>query len=252
MSMPFYVPPEQVMKDRADFARKGIARGRSVIVSDTTAASPSSPRTRRAPCTRCPRSTTASPSRRSVVGVAAQVGVAHPGHPQVLELVVLADRGEGDPVVDLGDLVQRPARVLADEGDAVVVGEHHDRPSAGDPLAREVGPVLHQLLGRDVERHASSGTSRVVDAGGDDGVDHRRDLVVGHEPRAVGVDDADGRPDAAPHIGATGGGVVVGGVVERLDGDAHGLSSAARRQSFFSEPRANSEPDPTLWWSCSS
>ncbi|GAB3882167.1 proteasome subunit alpha [Terrabacter terrigena] len=32
MSMPFYVPPEQVMKDRADFARKGIARGRSVVV----------------------------------------------------------------------------------------------------------------------------------------------------------------------------------------------------------------------------
>jgi proteasome alpha subunit len=32
MTMPFYVPPEQVMKDRADFARKGIARGRSVIV----------------------------------------------------------------------------------------------------------------------------------------------------------------------------------------------------------------------------
>jgi proteasome alpha subunit len=31
VSMPFYVSPEQVMKDRADFARKGIARGRSVI-----------------------------------------------------------------------------------------------------------------------------------------------------------------------------------------------------------------------------
>jgi proteasome alpha subunit len=30
--MPFYVSPEQLMKDRADFARKGIARGRSVIV----------------------------------------------------------------------------------------------------------------------------------------------------------------------------------------------------------------------------
>jgi proteasome alpha subunit len=27
--MPFYVAPEQVMKDRADYARKGIARGRS-------------------------------------------------------------------------------------------------------------------------------------------------------------------------------------------------------------------------------
>jgi proteasome alpha subunit len=33
MSMPFYVSPEQLMKDRADFARKGIARGRSVVVA---------------------------------------------------------------------------------------------------------------------------------------------------------------------------------------------------------------------------
>ncbi len=32
MSMPFYVSPEQLMKDRADYARKGISRGRSVVV----------------------------------------------------------------------------------------------------------------------------------------------------------------------------------------------------------------------------
>jgi len=32
MSMPFYVPPEQQMKDRADYARRNIARGRPVIV----------------------------------------------------------------------------------------------------------------------------------------------------------------------------------------------------------------------------
>ncbi len=32
MTQPFYVSPEQVMKDRADFARKGISRGRSVVV----------------------------------------------------------------------------------------------------------------------------------------------------------------------------------------------------------------------------
>src|SRR3954447_12905890 len=31
MSMPFYVAPEKVMKDRADYARKGIARGRPLI-----------------------------------------------------------------------------------------------------------------------------------------------------------------------------------------------------------------------------
>jgi proteasome alpha subunit len=31
MTMPFYVAPEQVMKDRADYARKGIARGRANV-----------------------------------------------------------------------------------------------------------------------------------------------------------------------------------------------------------------------------
>ena len=31
MSQPFYVAPEQVMKDRADYARKGIARGRAAV-----------------------------------------------------------------------------------------------------------------------------------------------------------------------------------------------------------------------------
>src|SRR4026209_2173438 len=36
MSMPFYVSPEQLMKDRADFARKGIARGRSVVLVQYT------------------------------------------------------------------------------------------------------------------------------------------------------------------------------------------------------------------------
>jgi proteasome alpha subunit len=32
MSVPFYVSPEQIIKDKADYARKGIARGRSVVV----------------------------------------------------------------------------------------------------------------------------------------------------------------------------------------------------------------------------
>ncbi|MBW3085399.1 Proteasome subunit alpha [Austwickia sp. TVS 96-490-7B] len=33
MNMGFYVSPEQLTKDRAEFARKGIARGRSVVVA---------------------------------------------------------------------------------------------------------------------------------------------------------------------------------------------------------------------------
>jgi proteasome alpha subunit len=32
MSMPFWVPPEQWTKDKADYARKGIARGRPLVV----------------------------------------------------------------------------------------------------------------------------------------------------------------------------------------------------------------------------
>ncbi|MBU6146789.1 MAG: proteasome subunit alpha [Actinomycetales bacterium] len=36
MSLPFYVSPEQIIRDKADFARKGIARGRSVVVCQCT------------------------------------------------------------------------------------------------------------------------------------------------------------------------------------------------------------------------
>jgi proteasome alpha subunit len=37
VTMPFYVSPEQVMKDRADYARKGIARGRSLVALECEA-----------------------------------------------------------------------------------------------------------------------------------------------------------------------------------------------------------------------
>jgi proteasome alpha subunit len=34
MTIPFYVPPEQQVRDKAEFARKGIARGRSIVAVD--------------------------------------------------------------------------------------------------------------------------------------------------------------------------------------------------------------------------
>ncbi len=34
MSMPMYVPPEQLIKDRAEFAKKGISLGRPIVVID--------------------------------------------------------------------------------------------------------------------------------------------------------------------------------------------------------------------------
>jgi proteasome alpha subunit len=36
VSVPFYVPPEQLTKEKADYARKGIARGRPLIVLEYT------------------------------------------------------------------------------------------------------------------------------------------------------------------------------------------------------------------------
>ncbi len=36
MSMPFYVSPEQIMADKAEFARKGIARGKSIVAVEYT------------------------------------------------------------------------------------------------------------------------------------------------------------------------------------------------------------------------
>jgi proteasome alpha subunit len=36
MAMPFYVSPDQVMQDKAEYARKGIAKGRSIVVVEFT------------------------------------------------------------------------------------------------------------------------------------------------------------------------------------------------------------------------
>lgn len=36
MTLPYYVPPEQLMKDRAEFALKGVARGRPIVAVDYT------------------------------------------------------------------------------------------------------------------------------------------------------------------------------------------------------------------------
>lgn len=34
MTLPFYVPPEQLMQDKAEYAKKGIAKGRSIIAME--------------------------------------------------------------------------------------------------------------------------------------------------------------------------------------------------------------------------
>ena len=35
MPLPYYVSPEQMMKDKAEYARKGIARGKAIVAERT-------------------------------------------------------------------------------------------------------------------------------------------------------------------------------------------------------------------------
>ena len=85
------------------------------------------------------------------------VRVANPRDPELVELVVLADPGERDPVVDLADLPQCRRRVLGADRDTVVEPEPDEAPTASDALAGVIGAVLHDLLGSDVERHVHDG-----------------------------------------------------------------------------------------------
>ena len=83
-----------------------------------------------------------------------EVGGPDTGDAELVELVVLADTGERDAVVDLADLAQRLRRVLGDDGDPVGVAQRDQCSTAGDAFAGVVGTVLHHLFGGDVERHA--------------------------------------------------------------------------------------------------
>ena len=62
MPLPYYVSPEQMMQDKAEYAKKGIAKGRSIIALEyndgilLAADNPSSS------CTKYPRCTIALPS----------------------------------------------------------------------------------------------------------------------------------------------------------------------------------------------
>ena len=120
----------------------------------------------------------------AAVGVALDVGVPHPGHPQVLELVVLAHAGEGDAVVDLRDLVEQGGRVLGHEQDAVAVLDGDDGTAAGDALAGILRLVLHHLLGANVvgQRHQLARSLAACDQ--EDGLAVAPHLVVAHVARS--------------------------------------------------------------------
>ncbi len=127
-----------------------------------------------------------------------EVGSTDARHPKLIELVVLADAGECDAVVDLTDLAKRLRRILGDDRDAVRVPDCHQCPTAGDALAGIVGAILHDLFGSDVERL----THRALQFRGDR-FEAGFELVVTDRRPAVSGDCRHDRVDAAQSIWAT-------------------------------------------------
>ena len=91
---------------------------------------------------------------RPVIGVSAHVGITNTRDPQRFELVILTHGCERDSIVDLADLVQCSRRILSREQDAIVVSDDDNRTAPRYALACIVGPILHELFGRDVKRSA--------------------------------------------------------------------------------------------------
>src|SRR5690554_6940349 len=186
---------------------------------------------------------------RPVVGVPAQVRVTHPCDPQVLELVVLADRGECDAVIDLGDLVQGARSVLGREGDAIGVSDDDDGAAASNALARKVRPVLHELFWRDVERHAHDEPPPRCPWS----------LRTVSRSPTTSRSTADGTWRTPVAVTVT----TIGQICRMVSGPPVAASSSAAstrastavrtassspipaRQRFLSEPRAKTEPEPT-------
>ena len=63
MPMPYYVSPEQMMQDKAEYAKKGIAKGRSIIAIEYVNGILLVRKTPAPHCIKSPRFTTASPSQ---------------------------------------------------------------------------------------------------------------------------------------------------------------------------------------------
>ncbi len=81
--------------------------------------------------------------------VSLEVGGSDPGDTELVELVVLADAGEGDAVVDLAHLAQRLRRVLGDDDDAVGVPDAPPAPDLGRcPCARSRHGPSSSVRGR--------------------------------------------------------------------------------------------------------
>src|SRR6185436_7977975 len=157
--------------------------------------------------------------------IATEVREADACDPELLELRVLPDPGEGDPVVDLADLVQRGTGVL------------------GDALVGVLGPVLHELLGSDV-RHEAHDALRSCSTASTAAT--TRSSGTSCDPSAVTV-IAIGqirRMESGPPVAAS-------SSAASINASTATLSPSSRvspgRHRFLSEFFADCPPEPVVW-----
>ena len=123
------------------------------------------------------------------------------------------------------------------------------------PFRGVVGPVLHHLLGRDVERHAHSARSLLAAAEQRLGRASATSSSSSIGVEAVGVEITATVGKMPPHeVGAAGGGVLVGGGEQRPEREVDGVvaRSMPSRHAALIQLRACTPPEPLVWKSASS
>ena len=89
----------------------------------------------------------------AIVGIPPGVCEPHPGYSKAFKFVVFTDRGEGNAVINLADLVQCTRRVFGHKCDPISVLNDNDTSPSSNALAGVVGLVLDDLFGGNIKRH---------------------------------------------------------------------------------------------------
>ena len=82
-----------------------------------------------------------------------EVSGTHTSHPKLIKLVVATHCGKRNAIVDFGEFPESVRRIFCNQSNALVVHKSTHTATASDSLSGVVGPILHNLFGRNVRRH---------------------------------------------------------------------------------------------------
>ena len=89
----------------------------------------------------------------SAVLKAFEVSGTHTSHSKLIKLVVATHCGKRNAIVNFGEFPERVRRIFRNQSNALVVHERTHTAAASDTFPGVVGPILHNLFGRNVRRH---------------------------------------------------------------------------------------------------